>query len=531
MAEALTVSELRARLRKADAVAEQPFAILQSISALVNDEDQAEAAREMVLRALEHRAAFGQFTPILDALTRTVGLFPYADADALGFRDTIAYEFHRPAHMPPEFVFHREQAEVYRRLLDGDSVILSAPTSFGKSRIIDAMIATGRFRNVAVIVPTLALIDETRRRLSQLFSQTYKIVTHLSQLPGSRNLFVFTAERAVAYEHFPKIEFLVIDEFYKLGALGEDETRTVALNHAFYKLRKGGAQFYLLGPNIQTISAGLEEAFRCYFYLTRYNTVVADQERVKGRGREVDRLVELAQTLEDPTLVYCRSPARVNTVARAFLDAGVGIDVPEMTAAAEWAARTYHPDWVFGQALVGGIGLHHGRLPRALAQYVVRQFNDLRLRFLVCTSTLIEGVNTKAKNVVVFDKKVGREDFDFFTFNNIKGRSGRMFEHFVGRVFLFHEPPDEQLPFVEFPIFSQGANVPESLLVQMDTSDLRPGAQNRMREITEQAILPVRVLRENATIDPAAQIRLAEAIDRGGPTLARRLAWRGYPEY
>jgi replicative superfamily II helicase len=41
-----------------------------------------------------------------------------------------------------EIVFHRVQAEVYARLMEGENVVLSAPTSFGKSLIIDAVVAS-----------------------------------------------------------------------------------------------------------------------------------------------------------------------------------------------------------------------------------------------------------------------------------------------------------------------------------------------------------------------------------------------------
>jgi len=430
--------------------------------------------------------------------------------------------------MGDDFVFHREQADIYRRLVDGDSVILSAPTSFGKSRIIDAIIATRRFRNIAVIVPTLALIDETRRRLAQ-FSPEYKIVTHLSQQPADANIFVFTAERAVAYEHFPAIEFFVIDEFYKLNAMAEDTSRTVALNQAFYKLRKHGGQFYLLGPNIQRIPEGIERAFRCSFYPTKFTTVASDQIPVPGRDDELQRLVTLCRGLTDPTLIFCRSPARVNEVTHTLLQAGVGVAVPELQPAADWSGQNYHPDWVYGKALVQGIGIHHGRLPRALSQYVVRMFNDLKLRFLICTSTLIEGVNTKAKNVVIFDNKIAREQIDFFTFNNIKGRSGRMFEHFVGRVYLFNEPPAEQLPFVDFPLFTQGQGTPESLLIQMDNEDLIPSSQERMRKYQDQQVLPISVLRANASIEPDAQIRLAQQILASPQQMSDVLSWTGFP--
>lgn len=528
MATAIDIASLRETLRTPDAVRRNAFEVLRAIAGLASNSEHELFAHEMVLRALENRVHFAKYGAVLDSLVRSVGLFPYLELGALSFRDAVAYEFHRPENMGEDFVFHREQAEVYQRLMDGGSVILSAPTSFGKSKIIDAIIASERFRNLAVVVPTLALIDETRRRLAQ-FSDRYKIITHLSQQPAGSNIFVLTAERAVAYEHFPPIEFFVIDEFYKLNAMSEDQTRTVALNQAFYKLRKFGGQFYLLGPNIQRIPDGLEAAFRCYFYPTKFTTVVSEQITVPGKGSDIERLVKLCRNLEEPTLIFCRSPARVNEVAHALLSAHVGIDTPELRSAAAWAGRNYHQDWIFGKSLVHGVGIHHGRLPRALAQYVVRMFNDLKLRFLICTSTLIEGVNTKAKNVVIFDNKIARQQIDFFTFNNISGRSGRMFEHFVGNVYLFNEPPTEQLPFVDFPLLTQDRSTPESLLVQMDKEDLAPLSRERMLKYYQQSVLSMAVLRKNSSIDPDAQIRLAQHLLEAPDRWSRELSWNQYP--
>jgi hypothetical protein len=528
MASHMSIEELRATLNTPDSIAEHEFDIIKNIGVLVNDPDRSGTARELVLRVLEHREKFHTTKPIVEALTRAVGLFPYNDPEQLDLRDRIAYEYHRPLNMPKDFVFHREQTEVYHRLLTGDSVILSAPASFGKSRIIDAMIATGKFNHIAVIVPTLALIDETRRRLSQ-FSDHFKIITHLSQRPGDRNIFVLTAERAVAYENFPKIEFFVIDEFYKIDALDEDDTRTVALNVAFQRMLKMGGQFYMLGPNVAKVPAGIEEKYRCYFYPTRFTTVVAEHKDVGGHGSELERLVALCRTLVDPTLIFCRSPARVNEIAQLLLDNSVGVDTPELASAAKWAAKAYHPDWIWGRAIVRAIGIHHGRLPRSLAQYTVRIFNDLKLRFLICTSTLIEGVNTKAKNVVVFDNEIARQRIDFFTFNNIKGRSGRMFEHFIGNVYLFDPAPEEQLPFVDFPLFSQDDRTPDSLIVQIEEGDLRENARERTQKWTDQDVLPIGIIRENATIDPNAQIVLAEKLRDESVLASKMLSWNQTP--
>src|SRR5262249_15739777 len=156
-------------------------------------------------------------------------------------------------------------------------------------------------------------------------------------------------------------------------------------------------------------------------------------------------LVRLCREMDDLTLIYCRSPKRVRDVAEWLIDEDIAGSPVGVESAVNWMGREYHPEWLAPKALQRGIAMHHGRMPRALSQYMVRTFNEARCRFLVCTSTLIEGVNTNAKNVVVFDNTIARRKFDYFTFNNIRGRSGRMFEHFVGRVFLFHEPPERVL--------------------------------------------------------------------------------------
>jgi hypothetical protein len=527
----MNANELRDLMQNREAVATDPFAVLQELSAHLNSDRNENVGRDLLLRALKWRDAFEPYVEILDSLSRSVGLFPYVDPESLSFRDAIAHQFHQPDNFD-EVVFHREQAEVYRRLIAGDSVILSAPTSFGKSLVVDAVIAKGHLNNIVVVVPTLALIDETRRRFAR-FSNQYKVISNLSQKPSEKNLFVLTAERAVAIEELPKIDLFVIDEFYKIGAIEEDEARTVALNEAFYRLSKDRAQFYLLGPNIQRIPEGLEDQYRCFFYPTRFSTVAVDTLRVPGKGKDIQRLLDVLAGLDEPTLVYCNSPSRVNKIAEAMLEADILNPSGSLDDAAAWIGEEYHPDWTLPKGLPLGIGIHHGRLPRALAQFVVKAFNDGNIQFLICTSTLIEGVNTKAKNVVVWDNKIGfpQRPLDFFTFSNIKGRAGRMRQYFVGRVYVFEDPPQELLPFVDFPLFTQDENAPESLLIQLDQEDLSDQSHERMKKYTEQIVLDIDVIRGNHSTPPESQVALAQRIEQAPELMSRQLAWSGYPTY
>ncbi|AOS84569.1 hypothetical protein BIU88_10740 [Chlorobaculum limnaeum] len=531
----MTTQDALKALKTGAGITSRQFQLLQAVSREVTADPESRITQELVLRALEHRSAFTKTQNILNSVIREAGLYPYIDESEMSIRDRLALEFHRPDAMG-DFVFHQEQAPIYHKLLAGKNVVLSAPTSFGKSRIIDALIAAEKYINIVIIVPTLALLDETRKRINRQFSEQYYIVSHPTQSPANgKNIFIFTPERVVSYkESFPKIDFFVLDEFYKIGGQNEDERRVVALNEAFYLLyKKHKAQFYMLGPNIQAVSEGAKQRFNFEFISTDFQTVITDIIDVyaptdEDRYRE---LVRICQTFKEPTLIYCRSLPQVNSVAEKLIASNVRGVAVNTEQAADWLSAEFHSDWVLSRALLFGIAIHYGPLPRAIANEMVRFFNCGRIQFLICTSTLIEGVNTKAKNVVIFDNMIAREKLDFFTFNNIKGRSGRMFEHFVGRVFQFDKEPQQELPFVDFPLHSQDNNTPESLLIQIDEEDLGEQARERIENTMESSPLPICLLRENHGIEPDAQIALTNEILSDIYKYNEILAWSNMPKY
>ncbi len=522
---------LRRILSTPEEIETRAFDLLREIASVLNSGDDAEAAQELILLALEQRDRFGGCRPVLDSLVREVGLFPYLDPEGLSLADRFAYDFHRPLNLEERnIVFHAPQAHVYRELMAGGSVVLSAPTSFGKSLIIDAVVASRSYRNILIIVPTIALIDETRRRLSR-FRNAYKIITHATQRPAGRNVFILTQERVLELKGLEEVDFFVLDEFYKLNPIRGEDGRCSLLNQALYRLIKRRTQFYMLGPSVQGMAADVEVRLGCTVLQKPYSTVVSRTHRVDVGNDRLDALVRLCRSIEGPTIIFCSSPGRASSIARYLISNGLGTPNAHLAVARDWIASNYHPDWHFVKALARGVGVHHGRIPRALAQYVVRSFDGTMIKFLVCTSTLIEGVNTKAKNIVVFDNKIDKSKFDTFTFNNIRGRSGRMFEHFVGHVYLFHEPPGEELPLVDVPAITQDLNAPTSLLIQLDEEDLKEGARERLRRYAEQNILDYQVLQANVGIDLDQQLAFAAELSVNYRDYYRHLSWRGSPTW
>ena len=108
-------------------------------------------------------------------------------------------------------------------------------------------------------------------------------------------------------------------------------------------------------------------------------------------------------------------------------------------------------DWIVVRALQHGIGIHHGLIPKYIQKEIINLFNSGDLMALFSTTTITEGVNTTAKNMVVMSDKKGGKPLKQFDAKNIAGRAGRFRQHYSGNVIVvendFKEvidnPPEE----------------------------------------------------------------------------------------
>ncbi|TAX87144.1 DEAD/DEAH box helicase (plasmid) [Rhizobium leguminosarum] len=463
-------------------------------------------------------------------LTETVGLFPYlkdwAPAPALR---KLVINSHRVIRDKP-FTFHSEQMEIFLSLLDGNNVVLSAPTSFGKSAILDYFIIERRPRTVVIIVPTIALIDETRRRLIRNVGFQYQILFHKDDVRDNEHaIYVMTQERVLDRTDIKKVDFLFIDEFYKLHP-DRDDPRYQFLNIALYRLSKISRQVFMAGPHISGINFGREWTGKFTFIQTNFRTVAVD---IIDRTREENRLSaflqDYAENKSQLSIAFAASPGSARELSKEIIDAD---DTPGSGAAielAEWLSANYSPHWGLVECLKHGIGLHHGRLPRAIAQRVIDLFERSELKVLICTSTLIEGVNTSAAIIYVYDKKINTTDFDFFSFANIRGRAGRMMRHFVGKVFLYHDPPDEVQTVVDVPIYSDPDHASEPILFGVSEADIEDEGIERREEIKERSQLSAAIIERYGSLGLQNLINLREAISATLEESPLLLLWSGLP--
>ena len=364
--------------------------------------------------------------PVWTDIIESVGFYPYIEKNSETMKvqclsDEVRQKTFLSDYLPSMYL-HKEQKKLSRYLLSGKNVIASAPTSFGKSLLIEELVASQKYRNIVIIQPTLALLDETRIKLKK-YNNAYKIIVRTSQLPTNEkgNLFLLTAERVMEYDPLPPIDLLVIDEFYKLSLKRIDE-RADTLNNAFLKIvGKFKSKFYLLGPNIDGITPGFAEKYNAEFYKSDFSLVDCNVIDLSSNfdfslsSRSLDKtklpvLYELLDKLKnEQTLIYCSAPARARRFAKGYFEhlykqgQKPNVQLPLI----EWINKNVNPNWSLAKVLGYGVAIHDGSLQKHIGASIIKYFNDGLLRCIFCTSTIIEGVNTSAKNVILFDGQKG----------------------------------------------------------------------------------------------------------------------------
>lgn len=518
------------------------FELAYEISRLLNSNDEStkQDGRDLIIRLLDNwECILESYRPVFTDLISAAGFYPYINQMGLlrnDLGDEIRMEHHRSPNLDDRY-FHSEQKKLADLIDRKVNVIVSAPTSFGKSMLIEEIIASAKYRNIVIIQPTLALLDETRRKLKK-YSENYKIIVKTSQsfCEDKGNIFLLTAERVLEYHNMPKIDLFILDEFYKLSNKRGDNRNNI-LNMAFIRImRNPNCRFYMLGPNIDAIPDGFVEKYNAVFYKTEFSMVITETEdrydsvRKKAGGKVAEEdLFSILDSLKEQTLIYCSSPKTARSLSFAYSEHLIANG--EVSQAGlpliDWINSNLSYRWSLAKCLQYKIAVHDGAMPKHITSSTIQYFNNKQITYLFCTNTIIEGVNTSAKNVIYYDNKTGSQRIDYFDYSNIKGRAGRMMEHYVGKVINLHKPPEKVQTVVDFPFFNQNPIATE-VLVNLDESEVKDINDNVKRYSNfrcKDKDLQELLIRNAVTIEGQEAILRQLFIDLAIPNKRRLIIW------
>lgn len=355
------------------------------------------------------------------------------------------------------------------------------------------------YENVMIILPTIALLNENVNKYQALVKSgklNYNIVsTNYEDLDlSSRNLFIFTPERALKFlgKYDLKINFFFFDEVYKIEerlditkdnhsgeeVISGNDKRAAAFRTCLYLLAKCVKDYYIAGPFLDLenkkcvglkrfLTNNFVKIFQVKFDptlritydawkivdITENNSIIPEARSYKTRlekQNQVGKLVRIKKFIDEhdlgKTIVYLNYPSKIVEILKTSdvfdLQPIKNKELEEFIAhlKTKYNVTMYGISsieyWTLIKCLEFGIGIHHGKMPKYIQNEILRQFNKPDgLNYLFCTSTIIEGVNTVAKNVVMLSNSYGTGDIKKFAFKNIKGRAGRYYSNFIGNLF------------------------------------------------------------------------------------------------
>lgn len=377
----------------------------------------------------------------------------------------IKYDLHRTPDN--KNVFTDTQYSLFNKLIESNHFSFSAPTSFGKSFIIDAFVdyiieIRKGIDNIVIMVPTRALISEFIKRYK---SKKYNNYVILSQpvVPkmyinkGYKYIFVLTPERLISYfgKNFnPSIQYMFIDESQKI--IAEKDSRSPLYYHAISIAERKSVNLFFASPNIKNpdiflrlFDKSIDESITIKDNSVSQNILFVDliereewtfhelgnSEKRKGFGR-YNTLNELLLSIgqNENNIIYCNSVADTIRYALDFSRRLPNQNNGKIDEVIDLIKTYVHEEYYLIDCIRKGVGFHFGRLPQRIREKVEELYSNSNLNYIFCTSTLLEGVNLPAKNIFILTNRIGLSKFKKIDFWNLAGRAGRLNKELSGNI-------------------------------------------------------------------------------------------------
>lgn len=406
---------------------------------------------------------------------------------------------------------HKYQKQIIDKYKIGEQnrYFLSAPTSFGKTFIITEIIKKMQYNDIALIFPTLSLLAENYARLlNDKHFSGYRIHT-LSNFDfeqGSKNIWIYTPERFMTMTDKYKsitFDFVFMDEVYKIDnqfildneTVGENE-RDTSFRIALSITCKRAKDFLLAGPyinipdnnqeypiinflrdnNIANLSYNnIEIVDKEIISITENSTYHIDKVGIpitnKNKNKRLNAVIRALNMGNNGSIVYVKGRGLAETTAGQIAKTREALSQERLLMMTNISQEekenfmrfvvhlksNFSSDWIIVKCLYKRIGVHHGYIPKYIQKEIIHFFNVGILDCIVSTTTITEGVNTSAKNMIVMSDEKGNKPLKKFDAQNIAGRAGRFFYHYKGRVVAIDNKfqdilaePDEYLNHADY---------------------------------------------------------------------------------
>ena len=141
------------------------------------------------------------------------------------------------------------------------------------------------------------------------------------------------------------------------------------------------------------------------------------------------------------SIIYCSGRDRTVQAARDYADKiSKCPNNPELDKVSQEIKDEIHSDYFLADLIRKGVAYHVGYLPLHIRTKIEELYRDRQIKSIFCTSTLIEGVNLPADNLIVLSCRIGNKgNMNQVEFKNLLGRVGRIEYNLYGNVFIIRD--------------------------------------------------------------------------------------------
>ena len=339
-----------------------------------------------------------------------------------------------------------------------NSLSVVAPTSYGKTDLILYTIKSNKEKNVCVITPTKSLLAQTKTRILRAnIASRIKIITHPEMYNKFDNniLAVMTQERMLRllkkYEALA-FDYVIIDEAHELL---HDDDRNILLASVIMVLSKRNPDtiFKFLTPflcdanNIKVRYADYSiKTFKVDEYIKTEKLFLAELRKDKqylfydqflnkfyeiGRLEDESELSFVQKYAGNKNIIYFNKPKDIESFVKTLINQSQMVLTDEIKKACTNIAEYVHPNYRLIDSIKRGVIYHHGDVPEPVRMYIEKLYSELdEIKFVITSSTLLEGVNLPADKMFVLDNKKGKGKLTPSDFKNLIGRVCRFSQIF-----------------------------------------------------------------------------------------------------
>jgi len=378
------------------------------------------------------------------------------------------------------------------RILDGDSLLVVAPTSSGKT-FIGEMAATRAIiegRKAVFLLPYRALVNEKYDQFSALYGNTLgmRVIRCTGDylddinpfMRGKYDLALMTYEMFLSLvlsnpSALSQIGLVVVDEAQFITNPGRGSTVELLFTYLLAAQERG------IRPQLIALSAVIGDVNDFDTWLGVRTLMSSDrpvrliegvidrsgvwQYRAVGDTAETEQLIRpVHQRRDSPSAQDMIVPLVRQLIAQGekvivfrnirgtakgcaqYLARDLGLPAAEEAAAALPTRDPSRTTRDLAECLRGGTAFHTSNLTRTERVIVEQAFRDpaSKVRVLVATTTVAAGINTPASTVILAESEFKGEDGRPFTvaeYKNMAGRAGRLGFNEEGKAIILAENP------------------------------------------------------------------------------------------